>query len=426
VAPQFTAYSNVSSWIQQSGDHFPVPIGVPFNFDVNTLDPDLSQTVSLFWDSNLPGATFADANNSATLDSITGSNPSGRFSYTATSTGRYQFTVFLEDDACPIKGVQSKVITIEATSLTSPDILGQALTNLNAPLPNQRIYLIKHDTVVQSLTAVDSTFTDGQGYFSFSNVQDSILYVKAAPDSALFPNDMPTYADTAVFYTGARVLSVANVPYNFIFSCQPGGNPGGPGFIGGLISQGANKTNAPGDPVIGMRVFLVDSATQAIYGYTDTDANGYFSFSNVLIGTFKIIPDQAGISTSNVPHVTLSLASLSRDSIEFLLQSTHLELKPEVVVVGLPDPDDFFWSVFPNPGRYGQVIKLDLPADEALQIRIFGSNGQELWQSGIVDFKKGIHSIPLPTQEMSSGLYYLEMKSDKRRHLKKLLVLSSR
>lgn len=423
--PQFTAYANTSPWITQTGDHFSVPIGVPFSLDITSLDPDVSQTVSLYWDSNIAGAIFADATNSATLDSITGVNPTGRFTYTAASAGIYQFRVYMKDDACPIYGFQSKVITIEASAATSPDILGQALTNLNAPLPNQRIYLIKHDTVAQSLTAVDSTFSDGQGYFSFSNIQDSILYVKAAPDSALFPNDMPTYADTAIFYTGARAMSVANVPYNFTFSTRAGGNPGGPGFVGGLISQGANKTNGPGDPVIGMRVFLLDSATNAVYGYTETDANGYFSFSNVLLTTFKIVPDQAGISTSNVPHVTLNLASYNQDSIEFLLQSTHLELKPEVVVVGLPVHPDFSWSVFPNPiaaGRSAQVLKLDLPADEALQIRLLDIRGRELWQQNETPFDKGQHIIPLPTDELAEGIYFLELKVSGRRLSKKILV----
>lgn len=424
--PQFTAITNASSWIQANGNVVTVPVGIPFSFDLTTFDADATQINSLYWDQNLSGATFADANNSIVQDSITGNNITGRFTFTAPSDGIYQFTVFLKDNSCPINALQTKVITIEASSANVPDILGQALTSLNAPLPNQRIYLIKHDTVLQSLTAVDSTFTDGQGYFSFSNIQDSILYVKAAPDSALFPNEMPTYADTAIFYTGARAMSVVNAPYNFTFSTRPGGNPGGPGFIGGLISQGANKANGPGDPVIGLRVFLVDSATNAIYGYTETDANGYFSFPDVLVSTFKIIPDQAGVSTDNVPHVRLSLASLSQDSIEFLLQSTHLERKPEIVT-GLPDRPDFSWSVSPNPvsnrsGGRGLVLRVDLPADEALRIRLLDLQGREILLLDEKIFKKGQQHIPLTTAPLSEGIYILELKVAGQLLYQKILV----
>lgn len=410
-APEFAAYSNVSPNASALGDVFIVPPGQTLSFDLGSSDPDLGQTLSLFWDGNVPGATFADATNAAVLDSVTGASPTARFNFTPATAGTYRFTVTLQDDACPLLGIKTRQIAVVAGSLPNPpDISGQILDHLSVPLANQRVYLIKHDTAVQSLTAVDSTFTNPNGYYSFTGIQDSVLYVKAAPDSGAYPNDLPTYADTALFYSGADTFSVANVPYTVNFSTLLGTNPGGPGFIGGLIAQGANKRQGPGDPVPGLRIFLLDSATNAPLDYTDTDANGYFTFANIPTGSYKLVPDRAGISTSNVPVVTLALGNLVQDSIAFLLQSTHLEFAPEPVGVS-PGPGELVWYIASPGGTAPPSLHLELPVAAPVAVTVYNIAGATVGQISTA-LATGRHRIPLDIAPTASGIYLLEMQID--------------
>ena len=302
VIPDYTAYSNLSAGASIIGqDSFLVCPNNQICFDLTGFDPDTltGQSLTMAWSQNIPGATFVDQNNAANQDTITGNSPDGRFCWTPTTAGVYQFLINLDDNACPIFGQHDKVVTIVvggntpaalitatgtlnscngendtlcvapgwtsylwSTAATTscinvstpgvygvtvtgpggcglmdqvtvvdnpvPQISGFAYDHLAAPLASQKIYLIDHDTSNHSLAAVDSTVTDSAGYFEFCTVSIDTAYVKAAPDSALYPMDMPTYSDTAIVWNNALAFPASGFPTSVVINCQFGSNPGGP------------------------------------------------------------------------------------------------------------------------------------------------------------------------------------------------------
>jgi len=79
-----------------------------------------------------------------------------------------------------------------------------------------------------------------------------------------------------------------------------GTNTGGPGFVGGYVSQGAgliigNQGNANakalGDPISNAQVNLLTSNNQPV-AYTYTDANGHYQFANLALGAYRIYVEQ--------------------------------------------------------------------------------------------------------------------------------------
>ncbi|RMG88954.1 MAG: hypothetical protein D6706_22255, partial [Chloroflexi bacterium] len=80
-------------------------------FDVFSFDPDSGQTVTMTWNQGIPGATFT----------ISGSpHPTGTFCWTPgfndITLTPHVFTVTVQDDACPVNGVQTYSFTIRVPS----------------------------------------------------------------------------------------------------------------------------------------------------------------------------------------------------------------------------------------------------------------------------------------------------------------------
>lgn len=302
-----------------------------------------------------------------------------------------------------------------------PDIMGRLTSSATLPMVGEKVYLIRHDTSLNALIAVDSAITIADGAYFFCNVTDTLLFLKAAPDSANYPTEMPTYADTTLFWNSAISFNgLTMLPLVHDFSTLYGSNPGGPGFIGGLISQGANKTGSVGDPVPGLQVFLRDQATGAILGHDLTDANGYFSFAQVPLGTYEIVPDKPQVSTTNVPQVALSSQVPIRDSLNLRLHSTYLELLIGTSIL-LPAPA-FSVNLTPNPFHHAGKLRLQLPVAAAVDIHVMDALGRQV-EHVISDWlDAGAYEFPA-CERLGVGLYHVRVHVDG--HLSVLRVMKA-
>ncbi len=295
-------------------------------------------------------------------------------------------------------------------SETLPDIAGYVTTSTNAPLANELVYLIRHDTAAQTLTAIDSVVTDVNGYYLFCNVTDSIVFIKAAPNATNYPNEMPTYADGSLFWSGAISFNpLVQAPINHDFQTLAGINPGGPGFIGGLISQGANKMGAIGDPIVGLRVFLRDRVTHEVLAYRDTDVNGYFSFAGIPLSDYEIVPDKPLVSTTNVPQVLLTAQVPVRDSLNLQLHHYWLELVTNATGVQ-PAIPVFAVQVMPNPFRNTSRLKLGLPQAAYTQVVVYDAVGRLVELVSSTDLPAGNHAFEFG-KELQAGIYFVRVES---------------
>jgi hypothetical protein len=294
-------------------------------------------------------------------------------------------------------------------SYTAPDIEGYVTTSTGAALQNQKILLIQHDTTTQSLWAVDSAMTDILGYYYFCNVTDTLVFLKATPLAADYPNEMPTYADTTLFWNNAVAFTgVLQTPFSYDFSTLFGANPGGPGFIGGLITQGANKMSAVGDPVPDLRVALIDHMSGDILGTTLTDVNGYFSFSNIPLGDYEIVPDRPLVSTTNVPLVSLTAQVPVQDSLYFQLHHYWLELVNSTVAVPSPLPGLSF-TASPNPFDKSTYISLHLPADADVSLDVYDVVGKCVAHLAAGPLAADQYRYAIG-DELRSGIYFVRLK----------------
>ena len=218
------------------------------------------------------------------------------------SAGTYSACLFITTNIGCIDTIcQTVNITPPVYNITGRVAKGQGST-LGAV-----VYLIRQDSIGHLALADSIIILSDSGsisYFSFNNVAIDTYYVKAAlsatdPDYASF---MPTYYQGVLTWGTATpvVISAINPSSSAYVDFIAGVNTGGPGFVGGYISQGAglviggsgnNNAKQLGDPLSGVQVNLLTSNNAAV-AYTYTDALGHYQFPNLALGSYKIYAEE--------------------------------------------------------------------------------------------------------------------------------------
>lgn len=301
-----------------------------------------------------------------------------------------------------------EVDTAQVQDTITTFIEGLALDYFLAGLNQQKVYLIHYDATDSSLTAFDSVLTDAAGNFRFDcPTEYSTWYLKAAPDSAVYPTTMPTYYDTSLVWQDALPYTLPN-NLLAVIRCRQGGNPGGPGFVGGLITQGANKQS---NPIANLRLFLMDDAGAAA-GYAETNADGYFSFPNLAQGKYAVWVDKPFINNAIAPEIEVGPQSQVQDSLDFLLHSTYLELNALNGREEAQFPQPVI-HLAPNPFTENIHLQLDLPKATEVTLTLRDLQGRRLASIHLGRLVAGKHTLEFSNwASLPGGLYIAEVRSE--------------
>lgn len=279
-------------------------------------------------------------------------------------------------------------------------IAGKITKSDGSPLPNTRVLLIAYEDLGLSIFVFDSTYSDQGGYYSFQGNGPLGFAIKAIPDSAAHPMEIPTYFDSAFVISASKFVLVCEDD-SVNFRTIAGANPGGAGFIGGKITDGANRKT--GESLEGISVLLVDSATQKVAAYGDTDVNGNFLFPNLALSTYQVWIDKPFFDNSLAPTFTLTSQDFVLEKLKFELQTTWLEWVG--VVEGL-DPrnlwDENSYTLYPNPASKTVSFKWEANTfGENIEIKLYEATGKLVKRVYVNESGQ----LQISLQNLSAGLY---------------------
>lgn len=297
---------------------------------------------------------------------------------------------------------------------THPLIVGQVLAFNNLPLANEQVDLLRLNQADSTLIVLTTTTTDANGYYEFCQIPFDTVYVQARPDLNTAPGNMLTYADAAIFWNNSRALLRANLPDTVNFTCRPLYLSTASCTIGGTINNVATQ-----GPQAGLRVILrLPPSTEAL-AWTTTDANGYFSMTNLASGTYTVSVDKPFVDEVNVPMVTITGQNCQQDSLRFDLHPTFLDW----VLVGL-DPGQLSWNVqvVPNPAADLVQLQIETGAIREMSIRLLDMQGRTLRH--LVPLTQTIDHLNMQfnVSDLAIGMYFIEVQSDGQRQVEKLIV----
>jgi hypothetical protein len=266
-----------------------------------------------------------------------------------------------------------------------------------------QVYLILHDSVAGTLTAIDTVptlDTAGVTSYSFSNLTPGNYLVKAAmnPGNPGYANNIPSYHQSALYWNQATPVQIqAGVITQASISFVQGINPGGPGFIGGSIVMGANKSSET--PLPNVRIVLLDHGNEfKPIAWTRSNGDGLFSFQNIPLGTYTVYAEVLNMHTFP-PTVTI-------DSLNPVAQNVKLVVNTNVSYITdeIPPLSDGIGWIFPNPTGAEAFLPVKLTTHNELTIKITTLTGQTL-QLSSHSLPPGMHNINLKNENYSPGIY---------------------
>ncbi len=267
------------------------------------------------------------------------------------------------------------------------------------------VYLIKKSYNTSAgayvLTKLDSTNTASNGEYHFYCVTTppGDLLIKAALTSAnsSYWSYLPTYKENSLTWNGAHTASFTLGANNI--HMVAGTNPGGPGFIGGSVLMGANKSANVGDP-LSQRIIMLTTMADDGVGYTFSDANGKFSFSNLTYGTYKLFGDAWG-KNNPVIVVTIDQNTPTVNNVVFQENSTDFS------ALAVSNPAAFATvRLYPNPVQSDLTVSGLDKISGTKTVNLYNLTGSKILTQS---FEEGKTTIPMA--QLASGAYLLQINT---------------
>jgi PKD repeat protein len=329
--------------------------------------------------------------------SSTSANPSHQYN----SYGSFTVCLIISDSNC--SDTICKNISVYNKYVLSGAII---LKNTNLAAYPAMVWAIVYDTTAGgTLTAIDSTYTDSVGFYMFNLVIGDYLIKAALVDTnaANYHSFMPTYYNDKLRWDTANLITLNSNMQNIDINLLAGNNPGGPGFIGGKVSQGANKNGNIGDPMKGVYILLTNNKDEPVT-YTYSDANGNYSFSNLAYGTYTITGDMVGKKAYSL-QVSISNQKPS-------IANVNVEINSVSVVVqnGITNESNYSkingLAVYPNPASDYIYIKQE--KNEKYIIDIIDITGKSIQ---LISSNEPITTINV--SDLQSGMYIVKVTDSK-------------
>jgi hypothetical protein len=288
--------------------------------------------------------------------------------------------------------------TVYIIPQTHANIYGQVFADSN--------YLDHGYAILYNISGynMDTAVIDSSGYYAFNYVQQGNYYVKAfpSPNSIYYGDHFPTYYPHDVSWVNATPIHTPSVlnPYDIdlvkIEACNAG-----PGNISGYV----NHTSKSTVPAADMEVVLMDASGNATY-FKKTDNNGYYEFSNLSFGLYKLVVDLPGL-VSETATIILDANNSTVTNINFLVSSNS-------IVLSVEDFENKV-SIFPNP--VNSVVHIQIGDLKDVTIELVNNLGQVVYSKANVN-----NDIEIYTEKMTSGVYSLLLRNKDVVINKKLLV----
>lgn len=307
----------------------------------------------------------------------------------ATPTQNTWFTLqFMDSLGC--QSLDSVEVQVSSDTLVS----GIVYQSNGLPLTQTVLLVVEYSPADSTIMAVDTVLTDSVGAYLLS-LNQGIYYLKAIPDSAVYPLELPTYYAASTTVQMADTLPLVCDTTQLTFATIAGQNPGGTGFIAGNIYQGAGKSGGVALPELGLFLYRNGQALM----HRETNVDGYFRFNSLPAGTYELWVDYPFIDNMLAPEIQLTAGRMMQDSLTFELEATRL-VQLSNLPISTPLTSNFV--LFPNPSSGWVQGRFEQPLQEAASLELMDLYGRTIQT---IPLTAGSWEFKLDLSGLSAGVY---------------------
>jgi hypothetical protein len=324
-------------------------------------------------------------------------------SHTYANSGFYHVTLTGSSSSAGCSKTDSTTVSI---SSQGPNVISGGIIADSTVQDTFKVWLIKFDSTTNNLYAVDSqvvyNFPTQYAPYAFYNKPAGQYRTKAhqidGPSSGT--GYVPTYHLNSLYWNTATLINhTGGNSSNKYILMQTGTVTSGPGFIGGNVSQGANKGTSGG--IQGMTILLRDHNGNFVK-YATTDANGDYSFTNLPTGSYTVYPEDAGYTTTTA-GVTLITMKPVTNNVNFERHNGSKTIAPKNT--GIEEVAHNSLAIYPNPSN--GLVYVSTGANEPnANVTVADMTGRVVYK-GVIDLQSGKASLDL--SHLQNGHYIVNI-----------------
>lgn len=338
--------------------------------------------------------------------------------HTYTSVGVYNVCATVVTDYCSVTKCQEVTISAPIQNIY---IEGQVYKD-SASVCGGIVYLIGE--ISDSLYVINSkVFVDTGGLcnsqFHFNVPSGGVYKLKAVLNSSDpdYANYLPTYYGNVLNWTDGTAITTFMQGADI--NLTPGTNPGGPGFIGGLVSEGAGlgmihdyQNRDLGDPVPNVQINLLTENDVPV-AYTFTNGGGMYSFSHIAYGTYKVYAEVIG----KTPYPQLITINANNPS----ANNVNVDINSHSAVTGINDIAELkLDAVYPNPVKEVATISFTAKQSTEAQVVVTDARGVVIHTS-TTDINAGGNELKIKLANQAAGVYVVSITNNDNKKIVKLL-----
>ncbi|HTN45907.1 MAG TPA: T9SS type A sorting domain-containing protein [Flavipsychrobacter sp.] len=342
--------------------------------------------------------------------------------HTYVNTGSYNVMAVGTGSGCTY--TDTTMVYYNGSTPTSNEISGYivydsaVLNNVTGPL-SFKVWLIQssYDSATNSavLTAVDSLTTNATPWasYQFNNKAAGTYYTKAAvAPGSTNPGLIPTYHNSSAMWANANAINHTGGSSLYKTILMISGTPtSGPGFIGGNVSQGANKGTAGN---IANLLILLRDASHNVIASTYTDVNGNYSFGSVAYGTYSVYPEEMNYATTPSNSMTIGGGVLSFNGVDFEKNSTTIVPK----ATAIKDVINNVFSIFPNPTKGLVNIHWKNGVSGNAQIIISDLSGRMVYNKNAATNA----ATQINLNNLNQGVYFIKINTERGQYTERVIL----
>ena len=260
------------------------------------------------------------------------------------------------------------------------------------------VFLLKDNYNMSDTVDISTIASDGS--YSFSNLYNGIYYLSTMAD---FPNAVNTYYPSAFSTEKATAIDLDSDTTLNIASIQLMNMIPDSGCLCGYLLEG-NNFRGPSEPIDSIVIGLIRTDSSGVVALEVTDSNGYFMFSDIGCGVYKIVPEIFGKIADTTSLNSFSVCGADTSLTYFIVDSTHIYIDPTARVKKQIKKSTL--KVYPNPTK--DIIYIETGGYANMKkhsLSITNNLGQQVYRSAINEQRISVNVSKLGTR----GTYFLQV-----------------
>lgn len=335
-------------------------------------------------------------------------------SITNLCSGTYTYTVI---DANGCTSVNNHVID----QILPNSVINGIIYYQSIPTTTGLVQLIRKDGNLPSdMYIVDTTSVNPtSGEYIFWEVMAGDYIIKALGDTTVY-NCASTYSVGTTQWQLAQVYNISNNCNDSIYLdidlIELPNNSGTGNINGRLVQSGGPLLKAPGEPIPDIDITVDQSPGGSIMAATTTDIDGYFSFTDLPMGTYIIRADMFGYGMDTLQTITFNGTNNSYNVTLCSNDTINMVDMCNMTITGINDVvTNSVFNIYPNPAK--DFLNINNNSDENITIEINDLTGKKVFTDTLLN---NFETIDIST--FKKGIYIIKLYNTNAKYIHKLVI----